>query len=71
MLTAIALVNTAVLLAGRPARVGVLDSDWLITPVRTPATVEKEADGNELTLTNGLISRRFRLKPNAATTTIS
>ena len=41
--------------------------DWLVTPVRTPATAAATEDGKELVLSNGLIRRTFRLRPNAAT----
>ena len=43
------------------------DPDWLVTPVKTPAAVERSKDGREITLSNGLIRRTFRLQPNAAT----
>jgi hypothetical protein len=43
------------------------EPDWLVTTVTTPATVEKSEDGLEITLSNGLIRRTFRLQPNAAT----
>lgn len=43
------------------------EQDWLVTPVQTPATVQESADGKEITLSNGLIRRTFRLQPNAAT----
>ena len=43
------------------------EADWLVEPTKIPARVEKSADGKELVLTNGLISRRFRLVPDAAT----
>lgn len=41
--------------------------DWLVMPVKTPATVVATPDGKELVLSNGLIRRTFRLQPNAAT----
>ena len=41
--------------------------DWLVTPVQTPATIDKSEDGREIRLGNGLIRRTFRLRPNAAT----
>ena len=43
------------------------DADWLVTPVDEPVTVEERLDGREIILSNGLISRTFRLSPNAAT----
>lgn len=41
--------------------------DWLVTPVTQPVIVTKSNNGKELVLANGLISRTFRLAPNAAT----
>ncbi|MEN6575593.1 MAG: alpha-galactosidase [Phycisphaerales bacterium] len=41
--------------------------DWLVTDVRTPVTTVASGDGSDLALSNGLISRTFRLGPNAAT----
>jgi len=41
--------------------------DWLVTSVKTPATAVGGAEGKELTLSNGLIRRTLRLRPNAAT----
>jgi len=41
--------------------------DWLVTPVKTPAAVERSKDGREILLSNGLMRRTFRLQPNAAT----
>ncbi len=41
--------------------------DWLITRVQTPVTIERPGDGKDLVMNNGLISRTFRLQPNAAT----
>ena len=41
--------------------------DWLVTTVKTPATIQKSADGREIVLSNGLIRRTFCLQPNAAT----
>jgi len=43
------------------------DPDWLVTPVEMPARVIERPESKELVLTNGLISRTFRLAPNAAT----
>jgi hypothetical protein len=43
------------------------EPDWLVTAVRTPAAVERDKDGRELALSNGLIRRTFRLQPNGAT----
>ncbi|UCG58072.1 MAG: hypothetical protein JSU70_00925 [Phycisphaerales bacterium] len=41
--------------------------DWLVTPTKEPVRVEKRLDGREVVMNNGLISRTFRLSPNAAT----
>ena len=41
--------------------------DWLVTPVTTPATVATAREDKEIVLSNGLIRRTFRLRPNAAT----
>ena len=42
-------------------------TDWLLRAPQARATVYRREDGRELVLANGLISRRFRLEPNAAT----
>src|SRR4030042_428742 len=44
-----------------------VDSDWLVTRVTEPVKVEEVKGGKEIVMSNGLISRRFRLAPNAAT----
>ncbi len=41
--------------------------DWLVTRVETPVRVATSNEGKDLILSNGLISRTFRLSPNAAT----
>ncbi len=53
--------------SGQPnlARVGET-GDWLVDRVRRPAQVFHSEGGNELILSNGLISRTWRLSPNAA-----
>ena len=43
------------------------DADWLVTQIKGPVNIEKRLDGREIVLSNGLISRTFRLRPNAAT----
>ncbi|GAB3024811.1 alpha-galactosidase [Spirosoma pulveris] len=45
----------------------ILKSDWLITPVTQKAGVYQANSGKELVLANGLISRRFRIRPNLTT----
>jgi len=42
-------------------------TDWLLTKVDKPAQIEEYPEKNELVLTNGLISRTFRVAPNFAT----
>lgn len=41
--------------------------DWLIDPTPYRARIERAADGSSVTLTNGLVARRVRLRGNAAT----
>ena len=41
--------------------------DWLVDPTPYRARIDVAADGSEVTLTNGLIARRIRLRGNAAT----
>jgi hypothetical protein len=41
--------------------------DWLVDPRPYVARVERAADGASIALTNGLVARRLRLAPNAAT----
>ena len=41
--------------------------DWLINPSQFNATVYRGVDDREIVLTNGLISRTWRLEPNCAT----
>lgn len=40
--------------------------DWLIEPVKKPSKLCKNQNGDGLVLTNGLISRKFQLKPNCS-----
>ena len=42
-------------------------TDWLVTPFPKPSSVVASADGREVSLSNGLIRRVWRVKPNAAT----
>ena len=44
--------------------------DWLIDGSSYVSTVEKSDDGKDIILTNGLVSRVFRVEPNLATTNI-
>ncbi|MBC8232651.1 alpha-galactosidase [bacterium] len=41
--------------------------DWLVVPVDKPVQLKQCLDKNEIILTNGLISRTFRISPNFAT----
>jgi hypothetical protein len=43
------------------------DVDWLVKRITEPVRIEKKLDGKEIVISNGLISRTFRLQPNAAT----
>ena len=43
--------------------------DWLVEEVKLPSKVLRNEKGNEIILSNGLISRTFRISPNAATIT--
>ncbi len=45
----------------------VVMSDWLITPVPQKAGVYQTSGGKDLVLSNGLLTRRFRISPNLAT----
>jgi hypothetical protein len=46
-------------------------ADWLVTPITKPVSVTPSKDGKEIVISNGLISRTFRLAPNAATVAYS
>ena len=67
-------VFVAFILLGRAAAAQAADAagngrpDWLIEPSPYRARIETAPDGASATLTNGLIARRIRLSPNAATT---
>src|SRR5438105_5032296 len=41
--------------------------DWLVTPSKQPGGIYRSRHANEIILQNGLISRTWRLTPNAAT----
>ena len=43
------------------------DYDWLVTPAKRSAGVYRTSDSKEIVMNNGLISRTWRLAPNAAT----
>lgn len=42
-------------------------SDWLVHPMKTPAKAFRSANRKEIILSNGIVSRTFRIEPNAAT----
>ena len=44
-----------------------VETDWLITPANRPTNIYRGDVDNEIVMTNGLISRTWRLHPNAAT----
>lgn len=47
-----------------------VESDWLIKKPEEKATLFRNKDKTEIILSNGIISRTFRLSPNAATTSL-
>jgi len=58
--------DTTVLKVYEESKVRV-EQDWLVHPAAKPVDVYRSADGKEIVLSNGLISRTFRIAPNAAT----
>ncbi len=44
-----------------------VSTDWLVVPTQRAAHVYRQRDAREIVLTNGLISRAWRVKPNGAT----
>jgi hypothetical protein len=40
--------------------------DWLVTSIKIPVEIKVSSDGKDLTMANGIISRTWRLLPNAA-----
>ena len=42
--------------------------DWLLTPEKSKAGIYRSEDGKSVIIANGMVSRRFRLFPNLATT---
>jgi hypothetical protein len=44
-----------------------IGADWLVTQIKEPIKIEERLDGREIDLSNGLVRRTFRLRPNAAT----
>jgi hypothetical protein len=47
-----------------------VENDWLIKKPAEKAQVFRNENSNELILSNGIISRSFRISPNAATTSL-
>ena len=41
-------------------------ADWLVSNESHPATIERSKNGKDITLSNGLVKRTFRLTPNIA-----
>jgi len=62
----LALETMVLLLVGAVSGAAV-DIDWLVTQINEPVRIEERLNGKEIVLSNGLISRTFRLQPNAAT----
>ena len=44
-----------------------VETDWLVRPIEREAGVFRTDNSDEIVLSNGLVSRTFRLAPNAAT----
>lgn len=42
-------------------------ADWLVVPCKRPSAVFRDGRAPQIVMTNGLVSRTFRLAPNAAT----
>ncbi|MBN2593456.1 MAG: hypothetical protein JXA81_08115 [Sedimentisphaerales bacterium] len=57
----------AVLLVVGAVSGNIIKEDWLVKQVKEPVRIEKSSDGREIVLSNSLISRTFRIRPNAAT----
>ena len=47
-----------------------IENDWLIKRPSEKASLFRNKENNEIILSNGIISRSFRLSPNAATTSL-
>jgi hypothetical protein len=43
-----------------------VDADWLVRPIRRKAGLFSDNAGKDIVMSNGLISRRFRILPNCA-----
>jgi hypothetical protein len=46
----------------------IINTDWLVTPLKTKAAIYKSRDGRDIILYNGLVKRTFRLSPNLVCT---
>lgn len=44
-----------------------VQEDWLVKDITTPSSIIKGANNKEIILSNGLVSRTFRMTPNCAT----
>ena len=44
-----------------------IKTDWLVNTINLPSKVFQQANGKEIVISNGLVSRTFRLTPNCAT----
>ncbi len=55
------------IIPAQPVRSASPGTDWLLSGEAFEAGVSTRADKDEITLSNGLISRTFRITPNAAT----
>lgn len=42
------------------------DSDWLVKPTIAKARIDQSPDGGDIVMSNGLVKRAFRLKPDLA-----
>ena len=47
-----------------------IKNDWLVSKVVPKAKVLKSSNGKEIVLSNGIVSRSFRISPNAATVSL-
>jgi len=59
--------KAALLLIVGAASARTVDSDWLVTQIKEPVQIGRDLDNKEVVMSNGLISRTFRLQPNVAT----
>ncbi|UCF16924.1 MAG: hypothetical protein JSW59_05585, partial [Phycisphaerales bacterium] len=63
----LAIIETIILLTVCTASGSGVHCDWLVTQVEQPVQINKTLGGKEIVISNGLISRTFRLQPDAAT----